>query len=240
MVSFENMTGEEDNDNLAQVIPSLLMTGLGQSDQVRILTWDYLRDLLKQLDIREVTIIDRELGYQVCQKANITALVTGSFAKLGNSYVTDVKVIDPKTKDIIISVNTKGEDVNSILDRQIDELSRKILEGIGAVDSTYLADTKQVRDITTSSFKAYKYFVHGLDIFMSNNPDRVTESIRSLEHAVDLDSTFAEAYYELSKKYRYSFRSKMQKLAIIKAHRHADRASESIRNIINIDLYFCY
>ncbi len=234
VVGFENMSGEEDRENLAQVIPSLLMTGLGQSNRVRILPWDYLRDLLKQLDIRDVTIIDRELGYKVCQKANIIALVTGSWAKIGDTYITDVKVIDPKTRDIIVSVNARGENATSIPDRQIDKLSRDILEGLGVVDSTYLVDRKPVQEITTKSFKAYQYLVRGQEMFLSNNPDRVSESIRWLEQAVDLDTTFAEAYFELSIKYRYTFQSEKQSKALIKAFRHANQSSQSVRDIINI------
>ena len=96
VVSFENMTGEEDSENLAQVIPNLLIYDLDQSVRVRALDWDYLRDILKQLDIRDVKTIDREMGFKVCQKAGIGALITGSFAKVGDTYITDVKTIDPK------------------------------------------------------------------------------------------------------------------------------------------------
>ncbi len=220
VISFENMTGDPEDEYLANFIPSLLRTALGQSKKVRVLTWDYMNDLLKQMEIRDVKIIDREMGYQISKKAGISTLITGTFAKVGKSYVTDVKVIDPATKDIIIPVSTKGEDVSSILNRQIDELSQAILEGINAIDSTYLTEKRPVQEITTSSPEAYRYFVRAGEVGAND----FKESIRYLERAVEIDTTFAQAYeglYEL-----YFLWGPYEKCvdATIKAYRHVNRA----------------
>jgi serine/threonine protein kinase/tetratricopeptide (TPR) repeat protein len=220
VISFENMTGDPEDEYLTNFIPSLLRTALGQSNQVRVLTWDYLRDLLKQMDIRDVETIDREMGYRISEKAGISTLVTGSFAKVGKIYVTDVKVINPATKDIIIPVSAKGEDISSILDRQIDELSQAILEGIDAIDSTYLVEKRPVQEITTSSPEAYRYFVRAGEIGANN----FAESIRYLERAVEIDSTFAQAYEGLYELYFLSGPYEKCVDATIKAYRHVDRA----------------
>jgi serine/threonine protein kinase/tetratricopeptide (TPR) repeat protein len=222
VISFENMTGNPEYDYLANVIPNLLITGLGQSDRVRVLTWDYLRDLLKQLDIRDVKTINREMGYRICKKAGISTLVTGSYARIGNSYVTDVKVIDPATKEIIVPVSARGEDLTSILYQQIDELSRAILEGIHAIDSTYLAEKRPVQEITTTSFKAYQYYVRAGEIGINNQK----ECIRFLERAVEMDSTFSAAYMDLWEAYFINGKKEKAKNAIIKAYRHIDRAPQ--------------
>jgi serine/threonine protein kinase len=229
VISFENMTGDPEDEYLTNFIPSLLRTALGQSKQVRVLTWDYLRDLLKQMDVRDVKTIDREMGYQISKKAGISTLVTGSFAKVGNIYVTDVKVIDPVTKDIIIPVSAKGEDISSILDRQIDELSQAILEGIEAIDSTYLVEKRPVQEITTSSPEAYRYFVRAGEIGVNN----FEESIRYLERAVEIDSTFAQAYENLYDLYYLVGPYQKCVGAAIKAYRHVDRApNDGTRDLI--------
>jgi len=208
-----------------------LITALGQSDQVHILSWDYMHDLLKQLGIKNTTIIDREMGYQICKIANISTLVTGSFAKMGNMYVTDVKVIDPESKEIIVPVSTKGENLNSIPYHQIDELSRAILEGIDASDSSYMANKKPVKEITTSSLKAYRYFVRGKEEF---NRFNLEESERFLKRAVELDSTFAAAHYNLSMTYYLKGQYSSAQNAIIKAMRHSNRASQLDLDIIKV------
>jgi serine/threonine protein kinase/tetratricopeptide (TPR) repeat protein len=220
VISFENMTGDPEDEYLTNFIPSLLRTALGQSNQVRVLTWDYMNDLLKQMGIRDVKTINREMGYQISNKAGISTLITGTFAKVGKSYVTDIKVIDPATKDIIIPVSARGEDISSILDRQIDELSQAILEGIDAIDSSYLVKKKPVQEITTSSSEAYRYFVRGGEIG-ANNFD---ESIRYLERAVEIDSTFAQAYLALYELYFLSGPHEKCVDATIKAYRHVDHA----------------
>jgi serine/threonine protein kinase/tetratricopeptide (TPR) repeat protein len=223
VISFENMTGDLEDEYLANFIPSLLRTALGQSKRVRVLTWDYLCDLLKQMDIKDIKKIDREMGYKIAKVTGISTLVTGSYAKVGNSYITDVKVIDPATKDIIIPVSSRGEDISSILNYQIDELSLAILEGINAIDSSYIEGKKPVQEITTTSPEAYRYFVRAGEIGANN----FSESIRYLERAVEIDTTFAEAYECLYESYWVLGPQEKSREAAIKAYRHINRAPDN-------------
>ena len=45
--------------------------------------------------------------------------------KAGNTFVTDAKVLDVGTKKLLGSAGSRGDSPDSILNKQIDELSRK-------------------------------------------------------------------------------------------------------------------
>jgi len=123
VISFENQTGDEAFDHLKKVIPNLLITNLENTGYLHVATWERMHDLLKQKGKGDTEIIDRELGFELCRMEGIEAIVLGSFAKAGDMFATDVKVLDVESRNLLKSASSKGEGVDSILKKQIDELS---------------------------------------------------------------------------------------------------------------------
>jgi TolB-like protein len=121
VISFLNQTGDKSFDYLQDAIPNLLITSLEQSRYLRVTTWERMRDLLKQMGRKDVAVIDRDLGFELCEKDGIDAIVLGSFVKAGNMFATDVKVLDVHSKQLLKSASARGEGVESILKSQIDQ-----------------------------------------------------------------------------------------------------------------------
>jgi tetratricopeptide (TPR) repeat protein len=124
VISFENQTGNSSYDYLQKAIPNLLITNLEQSKYLSVTTWERLHDLLKQKGKEDVEFIDSDLGFELCRQEHIKALVLGSFVRAGDAFVTDVKVFDVETKNLVKSANKRGRGVQSILENQIDDLSQ--------------------------------------------------------------------------------------------------------------------
>ena len=116
---------------LGKTIPNLLITSLEQSKHMRVTSWQRLRDLLRQGGKSDQAVFDEEAGFEVCRKEGIEAVVVGFFSKAGDTFVSDVKVLDTGTREVLKSVSARGEGVNSILRSQIDEISRVVSRGIG-------------------------------------------------------------------------------------------------------------
>jgi len=195
VINFENKTGDSTYDNLREVIPDLLITSLEQSSYLRVTTMERMHDLLKQMGKEDVEIIDKDIGFELCHVDGIDAIVLGSFAKAGDVFVTDVKVLDVKTKELLKSASSKGKGVGSILERQIDELSREISKGVGLSKTKIEAIQVSIVDVTTNSIDAYHYFLRGRDEWSRFYWE---DAIRFLEKAVEIDSTFASAYLYLA------------------------------------------
>ena len=195
VITFENQTGDKAFDYLQDAIPNLLITSLEQSQSIRIASWERLRDLLKRLGKGSQSVIDRDLGFELCRMDGIQAIVLGSFVKAGNAFATDVKVLDVATKRILATVGARGDSVDSILKKQIDELSREITRGFGRGGR---AGAAPITEVTTASLEAYNLFLRGRDEYEKfYNAD----ALKSLEKAVALDPGFAMAHSYLWRVY---------------------------------------
>jgi serine/threonine protein kinase len=194
VISFENQTGDEAFDNLQKVIPNLLITNLENTGFLHVATWERMRDLLKQMNKGDVDIITSDLGFQACQREGIQALALGSFAKVGETFVTDVKLLDVETKRLMKSASSRGEGEDSIF-TQIDELSRKISEGMEISQQKIEAAQLKISGITTDSLEAYQYYQKGLENY-SRLEWQSAET--NFQKAVDIDSSFAMGYYYLA------------------------------------------
>jgi eukaryotic-like serine/threonine-protein kinase len=198
VISFENQTGDPAYDYLQEAIPNLLITSLEQSKLYRIISWERLRDLLKQSGREDQRVIDSDLGIELCQMDGVEAIVRGSFVKAGDTFVTDAKILDVKTRNILKTVNSRGQGVDSILKEQIDQLSREIGRGIGQEEPVSVLKVSPIAEVTTNSLEAYNNFLRGRDEYERFYQG---DARRYLERAVEIDPEFAMAYSYLVRVY---------------------------------------
>jgi serine/threonine protein kinase/Tfp pilus assembly protein PilF len=196
VISFKNQTGDKAFDYLQEAIPNLLITSLEQSKYLRVTTWERMKDVLRQLGKDAGGLIDEDLGFELCRKEGIEAIVLGSFVKAGEMFATDAKVLEVETKRLLKSAGARGEGVGSILKSQIDELSRNISRGIGLSERKIAAAAPaRIIDLTTNSIEAYNYFLRGRDDY---EKFFYLDAQKFLKKAVELDPTFAVAYLYLA------------------------------------------
>jgi serine/threonine protein kinase len=198
VISFENQTGDPSFNYLQDAIPNLLITSLEQSELFRITSWERLRDLKKQIGREDQGAIDSDLGIELCRMDGVEALIRGSFMKAGDTFVTDVKVLDVESKGILKTVSARGEGVDSILKRQIDDLSGEIGKGFGREESVTRIKATPIAEVTTSSLEAYNSFLRGREEY---ERFYYADARRYLEQAVELDPKFAMAYSYLARVY---------------------------------------
>jgi serine/threonine protein kinase/Tfp pilus assembly protein PilF len=194
VIGFENQTGDSTYNYLQKAIPNLLITDLEQSKHLRVMTWERMSDLVKQFDKNKADVTDKELSFKICRSEGIDAIVLGSFVKAGNVFATDIKVLDVATKKLLKGANTKGEGLGSILDYQIDDLSKEIVDGIGLTAKEIESVKLRIADVSTKSMEAYNQLLKGREEF---DKAKFYEAIDHFERAVQIDSTFAVAYLQL-------------------------------------------
>ena len=225
VITFENQTGDPQYDNLRKVIPNLLITSLEQSKYLQVATWERLRDLARQAGRENVEIIDADLGFELCRREKIDAIVIGSFTKLGDRFVTDIKVLDVGSKGSLAVAKADGRGLESIPD-QVDRLSRQISRGIGLSERKIEETQRPVIDVTTSSIEAYTSYLKGREAL---EKIYLREAIREFAKAVDIDSTFAMAYLLLGKCHASAYNHSEALSAYTRALRYAGKATERER-----------
>jgi serine/threonine protein kinase/Flp pilus assembly protein TadD len=195
VISFENQTGDKAFDYLQKAIPNLLITSLERESGLYVATWERMQDLLEQMGKKNVDVIDKPLGFELCRREGIKTIVLGSYIKAGETFATDVKVLDVDTKKLLRSSSSKGEGVSSIINKQIDELTKEISAGIGQAGKNVESAAMPMADVTTRSMEAYRYYLEGKENLRKFyfNDARI-----AFEKAVELDPDFAMAYYNLS------------------------------------------
>ena len=226
VVNFTNQTGDRTFDYLSEAIPNLLITSLEQSRYLRVMTMERMRDLLDQMGKKDVRIIDKELGFELCRREGVQAIIVGSFVKGGETFATDVKVLDVNTKELLKSVSARGEGVQSILNSQIDELSREIARGVGLSRRKVESSASPIAEVMTSSMDAYNYFLRGRE---DHEKLYYASAAQFLEKAVALDSTFAVAYLYLARTRSALIQPSAMVRAIEKAKALSSRAPEKDR-----------
>ena len=227
VISFKNNTGDKVYNNLGEVIQDSLITNLEQSGYFYVATRERLHDLLKQLGKADVEFIDSDLGFELCEMDGVNAIVLGTFAKAGNVFVTNAQVFDVRTKNLLGTAGSRGEGPDSILTKQIDELSRKIAKGAGLSERKIEAAKMEIRDVTTSSAEAYNYFLKGKEELYVKY--YFEEARKSFEKAVELDPSFASAYRLLALAYIYSADTQKREEALKKAWNLSKRTTERER-----------
>ena len=225
VITFENQTGDPRYDNLKKVIPNLLITSLEQSKYLQVVTWERLRDLVKQAGKQSVEDIDADLGFELCRREKIDALVIGSFTKLGDRFVTDIKVLDVGSKGSLAVAKADGRGLESIPE-QVDKLSRQISRGVGLSERKIEETQRPIIDVTTSSVEAYTYYLKGADAL-----ERLYygEAVQDFRKAIEIDSTFAIAYLFLGRAHGAAFNGAEAVRSYTKALHHAAKATERER-----------
>ncbi|UCE18562.1 MAG: protein kinase [Gemmatimonadota bacterium] len=223
VISFENQTGDPTYDYLQKVIPNLLITKLEQSPQFMVNTWERMRDLAKQLNKGDVEVIDSELGFELCRMDDVNTIVLGSFAKAGEMFITDVKVLDVNSKKLLKSASLKGRGEESILGEHIDELGLEISRGMGLSDSKTGEIQRPIVDLTTNSLEAYYNFLRGRD---NVEMTYYNDARHFLEKAVEIDSTFAMAYLYLAWTHSLQGNTKASVEAYEKANALSERTTD--------------
>ncbi len=226
VISFKNQTGDTAYDYLQEAIPNLLITNLENTGLFYVATWERMQDILKLMGARQMRLIDSDLGFELCRREGIKAIAIGSFTKAGDIFRTDVKVLDVKTKGLIKSANTKGTTVNSILDTQIDALSREMSLGLGAEKDKVEAASLNIKEIATPSLQAYDFFLKGKDAYNLLYWD---DAKKNMGRALEIDPTFAMAYVYLAWANYNTGDSKVGNETIERAMALSDRTSQKDR-----------
>jgi tetratricopeptide (TPR) repeat protein len=232
VISFENLTGDTTYNYLQKAIPNLLITSLEQSQYLQVTTWERMNDLLKQMGKENVEVVDKNLGFELCRMDGVDIIVLGSFTKAGEMFATDVKVLNVSTKAMVKSASAKGAGIASILENQIDDLSKEISRGIGLSERKIEAAQVPIAEVTTTSMEAYNYFIRGREYYEKYYE---ADAMRLFERAVELDSTFATAYIYLAGVYAGLGETSKSAKALEKAKVYANMTSEKERLFIEAE-----
>jgi serine/threonine protein kinase/Tfp pilus assembly protein PilF len=231
---FKNNTGDESLDHWRTMLSNLMISDLTQSKHIRILSEDKLFNILNQMNQLEAETYSSEVLKQVASQGGVNHILQGAYAKAGDEFRINVTLQEASTGELIGSESVAGEGEKSIF-TMVDELTRRIKANFKLSEEEIMSDLdREVRNITTSSPEAYKYYVEGRRYHTSRD---YRKSIQLMERAISIDPEFAMAYRSLAVSHGnlllFSERTKYMQ----KALELTDRLSDRERYRIQGDFY---
>jgi serine/threonine protein kinase/predicted Zn-dependent protease len=222
---FENMADPGDKDRIAQMITALLITGLSDAPQyMQVVSSQRLYDILKLLGKEDLKVIDKTVASEVARKAGVKWILTGKVLQTKPNIVLISEISEATTGKIKATQKVSGatgEDIFAV----VDKLSPQIAKVLSLPEQAKKELDRPVADVTTHSQEAYRYYLEGLD-YESKLYDEEAE--KSFKKALELDSTFAMAYYQLVQLKGGEERKRL----IAKAVKYSDKVSQKEKSYI--------
>lgn len=225
---FENLVDREDKDRLGEIVTNLLITDLSESQYMNVVSSQRLFDILKLLGKEEVKAIDRDIATQIAQKAQAKWMLLGSILQLDPQVVLTSQLVDVKSGNIIASQRITGNPKEKIFSI-IDKLTVEIKKDLTLPTEAKQEKDPQVADVTTHSPEAYRYYLEGVDYGYKLYSH---EAKQSFKKALELDSTFAMAYYMLAGFAGFTDSPEEAKKMLAKAVKYSNRVTEREKHYI--------
>jgi len=223
VADFANETGDKELDSLS----GLLITALEQSTQLRILTRGRMFDVLKQLGRGEVERIDEPLAREVGRETRARALLLGSIRKLGDSYVVEMRALDPLHDEYLFTVSDRAsgkEAVFDLVDRVAASARRALREDPDEVRATRV----RLGEAVTSSLAAYEHYFRGEQLAADG---RSQEALEAYRRALEIDPSFAMAHLSIARVLA-TVDQAQSNAALSRALQNVDRVPEKERLLI--------
>jgi tetratricopeptide (TPR) repeat protein len=191
---FENIVDPSDAQRLGEIATNLLITDLSQSSYLEVMSSQRLYDILKLLGREGQKTADRNVASDIAGKANAQWLLIGSILQVEPAIVLTSQLVDVKTGKVRAAQRINGAPGESIFSL-VDKLTTEIKKDLPLPPGARSEPEKPVEQVTTSSPEAYRYYLAGVDYA---NKIFIPEATASFQKALQYDSTFAMAYYQLA------------------------------------------
>jgi serine/threonine protein kinase/tetratricopeptide (TPR) repeat protein len=202
---FDNNTGDTSLDWIRTGLTDMIVTDLSQSTNIEVLGTDRLYQILQELNRTNDRVLSADVVQQVASRARVDRVLVGSYVKAGETIRISARLQDAKTGQIVSAERVEGPGESSLF-TLVDELSRRfkstfaslnppaaLLKRPGHPEEEGL--DRGVKEITTSSIQAYRYYTEGLTFHERGLSD---QALPLLEKAVEVDPDFAMAYAKLA------------------------------------------
>ena len=190
IADFENTTGDPVFDD---TLKQALAVKLEESPFLNVVPDQRVRETLGYMNRPAETPVTAAVAREICTRQSIKALMLGTVASLGSTYVVTLTAENCGTGDVLAREQATAsgkEQVLSALDRVAADMRGELGESLASINRN---DTP-IEQATTSSLEALKAYSLG---DQKRNASSDQEAIPFLRRAIELDPNFASAHAQL-------------------------------------------
>ncbi len=189
VLPMENLTGDPNQDYLADGMTEVLITSLGQISSLRV--------------ISHTTAMQYKNAHkplpQIARELNVDAVVEGSVLRSGDKIRIGAHLVDALTEKQLWAQNYDGDmrDVLGLQSRVASAVAEQIRIKLTSQEQTQLADTQNVDP------RAYEALLKGNYFFRENSLETTQKALQYFLQAVELDPKLARAYVGIARCYNF-------------------------------------
>jgi eukaryotic-like serine/threonine-protein kinase len=216
---FTNTTGDPVFDS---TLKKALAVSLGQSPYLNVVPDSKVQQTLKLMGKPPDTRLTSDIGREICQRAHVKAMLTGSIAPLGSEYVVTLEAINAATGDSLAQVQEQAASKEQVLNA-LGVGAGKLRGNLGESLASVQKFDKPLQEVTTSSLEALKAFTQADELREKGD---ALATVPLYQRAIELDPNFAMAYARTGNQYLTVGQLDLARQNFQKAFELRDRASE--------------
>ena len=228
--SVVNRTGDTMFDD---TLGEALGLQLRQSPFLNLVAEQQVQATLRLMGREPMAPITADVGREVCQRAGAKALLGGTIAMLGSSYVLTLNAQDCVEGKVIAEEQVQAaskETVLAAMSTAVSAFREKLGESLASIQRY---DAK-IEAATTPSLEALKAYSQGLRTRRTTGD---FDSVPFFRRAIDLDPEFALAYARLGTVYANLGQADESRKMTTRAYELRDKVSEVERHYIDARYY---
>ena len=230
LTDFTNTTGDSVFDG---TLKQALAVQLEQSPFLNVYPEQRVREALRYAGHSPDDRVTVPVARDICQRAAIKAILTGSISSLGSSYAVSLEALNCRTGDTIARQQAEAASKEKVL-QALGTAAKEIRGPLGETVSSIEHFNAPIEQATTSSLEAMKAYAMG-------DEKRALEgdlpSLPFYKHAAELDPNFAMAYARMGAIYGNVGELRLSEENSRKAFELRDRTSEREKFYISDHYY---
>jgi tetratricopeptide (TPR) repeat protein len=219
VMPFENQTGDTTLNYFQRGISSLIINGLGTSSELAVCDDQTMFEVMESMNQVYTAGISPSIAKEVAKKVKAETYISGSLQGREDTYWILANLVNTESGKIIwtdkIEGNLKSSGYLVLADSLCNEIKNyleiKALENVADYD---------FREAYPNSAEAYRYFIEGMNLVLTQDYET---GIKSLENALEIDSTFTFASFYIAYAYTYSSKHEQSIPWIKKAYKGKDK-----------------
>jgi tetratricopeptide (TPR) repeat protein len=211
-----------------------LKVELEQTPFLNILAPDKLRGALKSLKLPENSKLTPELARDVCLRSSSKAVIAASIGDLGNGYRLRLVGTDCRTGKTLSSVQMDAPGRSEIV-KTLGVASAQLRREMGEPHASLKQFNQPLEEATSSSPDALQAFARARALRQQHG--EIAKIISELEHAIELDPNYADAYLQLGISYLNAVETELSSQNVKKAYDLRNRVTEKQRLAIETFYY---
>jgi serine/threonine protein kinase/tetratricopeptide (TPR) repeat protein len=208
LAEFSNTTGDSIFDG---TLRRALDIDLQQSPSIGLLSERKITEALLAMNRPPAEALTPAVARDVCLKTQSRAVLTGSIANRGNSYLVGLRAADCQTGEMLADISTEAENRERVV-HALGEAGSRLRTSLGDPTTTQRDFDQPLESTASPSLDALQEYDEGLGSWASE------DSGPHLKRAIDLDPNFALAYQQLGRHYMANWQSELAAESFAKAY----------------------